>query len=67
MLEPRLPQPTAAIIDSQSVKMTEAGGKRGLDAGKKIKRAQTPYHYRQDGQSSGSCCPLTLPRTYPHL
>ena len=35
--EGREASPTAGVIDSQSIKTTEAGGPRGFDAGKKIK------------------------------
>ena len=36
-------EPSIAVIDSQSVKSTEAGGDRGYDAGKKSERTQTAY------------------------
>ena len=40
--EGREPAPTAVVVDSQSVKTTEAGGPRGFDAGKKIKGRKRP-------------------------
>ena len=39
--EGRQTNPTAGILDSQSVKCTDVGGPTGFDAGKKGKRPQT--------------------------
>lgn len=40
-LQGKTPKPTAAILDSQSVKTTEQGGPKGYDAGKKNRWSQT--------------------------
>jgi putative transposase len=50
--EGREPEPTAAILDSQSIKSTDVGGPRGFDAGKKGKGAQAPRGGRRAGVDS---------------
>lgn len=46
----RDPTPSAASIDSQSIK-TLAGGVRGFDGGQETRRTQAPYSGRHHGSS----------------
>jgi putative transposase len=47
----RKPSPTAAVMDSQSVKTSESGGARGYDAGKKIKGRKRHAMVDTDGRA----------------
>ncbi len=56
----RAPQPSAAIIDSQTVKSTEAGGERGYDGGKKSNGTQTAYCRGHAWPAAGGRSPCRL-------
>ena len=50
----RQPEPSAAVLDSQSVKTTETPGVRDYDAGKS-QRMKTPHSGRNDAADVDGC------------